>query len=94
MWQGAALQCDYSEIVLLHSRFIINGSHNYNTTLPCNNRTIVAQGLGVVNNSYISQLNFTVSPELNNTTVECLHDNGTAERVIKTIQIIVLAIGK
>ena len=90
VWQGTALQCDYSEIVLLHSQF--NGSYNYIGT--CNNRTIIAQALGVVNNSYISQLNVTVSPELNNTTVECWHHNGTTERVIKTIQIIVLAIGK
>ena len=95
VWRGTALQCDYGyyrEIILLHGRF--NGSHNYNITRTCNNRTIIARALGVVNNSYTSQLSVTVSPELNNTTVECLHDNGTRTRVIKTIQIIVLAIGK
>ena len=93
VWQGTAFQCHYSSsniILLLHSRF--TGSHY--PTGSCNNGAIVAQGLGVVNDSYISQLNVTVSPELNNTTVECWHDNYTAEIFIRSIQITVVATGK
>ena len=89
VWQGTAFQCDYDEIVLRHSQF--GGSHN--PIGYCNNGAIVAQGLGVVNNSYISQLNVTVSLELNNTTVDCMHDNGITQRIIRLTQIIVLATG-
>ena len=90
VWRGTAFQCDYSKIVLLHSRF----NRSRYSTGSCNNGTIVAQDLGIVNGSHISQLSVTVSPELNNTTVECLHDNGTAAIFIRSIQIIVLAKGK
>ena len=89
VWQGTALQCDHGEIVLLHNRF----DESYNYIRTCNNR-IVLQPLGVVNDSYISQLNVTVSPELNNTTVECVYDTGIISTVIRLIQIIVLATGK
>ena len=94
VWQGTAFQCSSSSniILLLHSRF--TGSHY--PTASCNNGAIVARRLGIVNNSYISQLNVTVSPELNNTTVECWYDNYmyTAEIFIRSIQITVLATGK
>ena len=88
VWLGTAIQCGYSstnEIILFHvSRY----------STECNNGTIAARILGVVNNSYISQLNVTVSPELNNTTVECWYDNGTTSTFIRSIQITVLATGK
>ena len=92
VWQGTAFQCEDSsnEIYLLHNRF--GTSYNYIQT--CNNGAIVARALGVVNNSYISQLNVTVSLGLNNTTVVCLHDTGIIVTVIRSIQIIVLATGK
>ena len=88
VWQGTALQCD-CRILLRHSRF----GELRSPTVSCNNGAIAARGLGVVNGSYISQLNVTVSPELNNTTVECWYSNRTFT-VIKQIQIIVLATGK
>ena len=90
VWRGTAFQCYYREIVLLHGRF--NRPHYPIAT--CNNGAIIAQGLGVVNDSYISQLNVTVSPEFNNTTVECWHDNGTISMFIRSIQITVIATGK
>jgi hypothetical protein len=69
VWQGTAFQCANvnDEIILRHSQF----GEPYNLIGICNNGAIVAQALGVVNNSYISQLNVTASLELNNTTVEC-----------------------
>ena len=93
VWLGTAFQCHYSnhdEIILRHSQF--GGS--YNPIGSCNNGAIAAQGLGVVNDSYISQLNVTASPELNNTTVECWHDYNLTTRIIRSIRIIVLATGK
>ena len=87
-WLGTAFQCDSShdEIILRHSQF----GGPYNTIRSCNNGEIVVQSLGVVNNSYISQLSVTVSPELNNTTVECWYINDITLTVIRSIQIIVL----
>ena len=89
VWRGTTFQCNKNndEIVLLHRQ--LRGSIQ-----TCNNGAIVAQALGVVNNSYISQLNVTVTVEFNNTTVECLYDNGTTVTVIRYIQITVLATGK
>jgi hypothetical protein len=87
-----AFQCasKKDEIFLQHSQF--GGSRNHTGT--CNNRAIVAQAIGVVNNSYISQLSVTASPELNNLTVECWHNFNLTDTVIKRIQIIVLATGE
>ena len=89
VWQGTAIQCDYGEISLVHSRF----SGPRYPIATCNNGAIAAQGLRVINDSYISQLNFTVSPELNNTTMECWYDNGTTVMFIRSIQITVSATG-
>ena len=89
VWQGTAFQCG-SSIILRHSQF--GGS--YNSIWTCNDGAIVAQALGIVNNSYVSQLNVTVSLELNNTTVECWHSYNLTDTVIKRIQIVVLVTGK
>ena len=93
VWQGTAFQCydnDNDIIILQHSHF--GGS--YNPAESCNNGAIVAQVLGVVNDSYISQVSVIVSLELNNTTVECVHWYNLTARIIKQIQIIVLATGE
>ena len=87
VWRGTAFQCGNGVIILQHSQF--GSPHNINVT--CNNVAIIAQGLEVINDSYISQLSVTVSPELNNTTVECWQYN---KILIRSIQIIVLATGK
>jgi hypothetical protein len=92
VWQGTAIQCvsnNENSISLRHSQF--EGS--YKPIGSCNG-AIVAQAIGVVNNSYISQLNVTASLDLNNTTVECLHAYNLTDTVIKRIQIIVLGTGK
>ena len=89
VWRGTAIQCDYGEIILIHNRF----SGPRYPIATCNDGAIVAQALGVINDSYISQLNVTVSPELNNTTVECWYDNGTTVIFIRSIQITVSATG-
>ena len=92
VWQGTAFQCDNNlDIIdLRHSQF--RGSQKPEGT--CNNGAIVARAIGVVNDSYVSVLNVTVSSELNNTTVECAHDYNLTTTVIKSVQIIVLATGR
>ena len=93
VWLGTAFHCDnnnFGVIYLRHSQF--RESENFEAS--CNNGAIVARAIGVVNNSYISELNVIVSPELNNTTVECEHSYNLTETVIKQIQIVVLATGK
>ena len=74
VWQGTAFQCPglSSHILLRHSKF--NASEK--TYGECNNGAIVASVIGVVDNHYTSQLNVTLSPEMNNRTVECVYDNG------------------
>ena len=90
VWQGTAFQCNgYNEhtISLRHSQF----GRSPKPKGTCSNGVIVAQALGVVNNSYISELNVTASLELNNTTVECLHSHNLTETLVRSIQIIVLS---
>ena len=95
VWQGTAFQCyrnNHESISLRHSQF----RESEEPAGSCNNGAIVARALGIVSNSYVSQLNVTVSLELNNTIVECIHvhSHNFTNTVIKRIQIIVLAIGK
>ena len=93
IWEGITIQCDsnYREFISLrHSQFLESSKPEG----TCNNGAIVARALGVVNGSYVSQLNITVSLELNNTTVECVHSYNLTEVVVRSIQIIVLATGK
>ena len=68
-WRGTAFNCPGSqdEISLRHSSF--NTSNG--ATGTCNNGAITAESVGVVDNCYTSRLMVTVSPALNETTVEC-----------------------
>ena len=75
VWKGTAFDChdQRNEVSFLHSRF--NGS------LRCSgaDRELVARTLSVESNCYSSQLNVTVSSNLNGTSVKCVYDNGTDE---------------
>ena len=89
VWQGTAFQCDSNNqnfISLRHSQFV----ESFKPEGICSNGAIVAQALGVVNNSYVSQLSVTVSLESNNTIVECVHSHNLTETLVRSIQIIVL----
>ena len=83
MWQGTAIQCDYGEIILIHVHGQFSGPRYPIAT--CSNGAIAARGLRVVSDSYISQLNVTVSPESSNTMVECWYDNGSVEIFISKL---------
>ena len=89
VWEGTAFQCDGNNIgaiSLRHSQFVESNKPEGS----CNNGAIVAQALGIVNGSYVSQLNVTVSLEMNNTIVECAHSYNLTETLVRSIQIIVL----
>ena len=62
------MNCDY--IALLHSQFI---QGTYGT---CNSGALIGYSLVAGNGSYTSQLNVTISRELDETSIECVHDNG------------------
>ena len=66
LWRGTAFNClgSQDEISLRHSSF--SGASG-----TCTNGAITAESVGVVDNCYTSRLMVTVSPALNETTVEC-----------------------
>ena len=84
VWQGSAFTCDNNNdgtLQLRHSQFA-NGS----LIRECNSddRIITARAVGVMGDNYTSQLTMSVTPEINNKTVQCVHDNGTTVGVIST----------
>ena len=88
LWKGSAFHCSstQNEIILQHSRYDSPGG----TTRYCNDRAIVGQSIRVENNDcYISQLNVTISSDMNNKTIECAHTNTTG---LNTISVHTLSI--
>ena len=75
VWRGSAFNClsSNNEIVLLHQPIISNEVYYY----TCNNGAIAAWIISVDGNTYTSQLNVTVTPEIAGKTIECLHDDGS-----------------
>jgi hypothetical protein len=71
IWTGSVFNCPsmYNEIWFYN--------HFITTYRTCNNGVIVARGLGVEGNSYTSQLNVTITPDIAGKTINCFHDNGT-----------------
>ena len=66
-WRGTAFSCSATSnvIPLTHALF------NSGISGMCTNGAITAASVGVVDNCYTSRLMVTVSPALNETTVEC-----------------------
>ena len=75
IWTGSAFDCPASNnmITLLHSRFLYNESSGI---YHCNNGAIVTRSLSFEGNSYTSQLNVTVTPDIGGKTIKCAGDNG------------------
>ena len=81
LWKGTAFRCSstQNEIILQHSRYNSSGG----TTRYCNDRAIVGQSLRVENNElYVSQLNVTISMDMNEKTIECAHTTAAGLRTI------------
>ena len=83
VWRGSAFSCDNTgdgTLQLRHSQFA-SGS----LVRECNStdsRMIMAHEVDATGNNYTSQLIIPVTPEIDNKTVECVHDDGTTIRVI------------
>ena len=63
------MNCNY--IALLHSQF------TQDTYGICNSGALIGYSLVAENGSYTSQLNVTISRELDESSIECVHDNGS-----------------
>ena len=85
VWQGTLFNlCSSDRIFLRHSQFISGSS----ITRTCDNGTqIIGSTIGVISNSYISQLTATISHTSNHKTVQCYHDTGFSTDLIGTNQI-------
>ena len=81
VWQGSAFHCSESDgsLTLRHQQFANGTLLKY-----CDGANVVAHAIGVIGNSHLSQLNLTVSNEVNNKTVECVQDTGTEVIIIGT----------
>ena len=71
IWSGTAFNCPSksNETILRHSQFARG------TFGSCNDGAITARSLGVVNSCYSSQLNVTVSSDMNNQNIQCAHSS-------------------
>lgn len=84
VWQGTALNCEVGTVIhLLHSEF----TSERGAFGTCNGGAIVGKNLRIENNQYISQLNVTLSSDMNGETIECVHDDGTTTNTIGSYQI-------
>ena len=74
VWEGTAFQCDATanEIVLRHSQFTNPSSTESG---DCSGGSLVAYAIGKEQTCYISQLNATVSADLNGSTIECAFES-------------------
>ena len=73
--------CQGGEISLRHVRFL-------DSIGECNDGAIVAQGVSVHNNQYISHLNVILSSELVGRTVTCSLDDGANLNAIGAINLV------
>ena len=78
LWEGSAFECNENGdgILLRHERFATGVSGT------CNNGAIVGRSLEVVDDCYTSQLNVTVSSDLNNKTLVCTNSGNAGVNTI------------
>ena len=89
VWSGTAFDCYNSDnaIILFHTRFNNFGSGGEYAS--CNNGSIKAQNLRVdTEDTYISQLNVTINPNILGQTITCLYDEGTKHYTIGSVKLI------
>ena len=89
VWQGSAFDCEAEAIILRHRRFTdLLGARG-----ECNNGRIRASSIGVVNSTYTSQLNITVSEKLDNKTIKCENENIDGRIVTVGIAMVIVTTG-
>ena len=69
VWQGSALQCPSSKIILRHSQF------NSQAHGQCNDGAIVTSSVGTQDGCFTSILSVMIGQEMINRTIECAYDN-------------------
>ena len=74
VWRGSAFDCFGDEINLVHILYNNTESHIIRAYGECNNGSIVAQGVRIENDTYISQLNVSVSTDMIGRSIECFED--------------------
>ena len=95
VWQGSAFDCNNegpNTIILRHSQF---SQHQPAAgEIRCNGGRILAHSIGVFNGTHISELNVTVTEDMNNKTIECTAEyiNGTQSN--SGTSIVTVATGK
>ena len=85
VWGGSIFHCPSTDntITLRHSVFTqLRG---------CNNGAILGRGIYSQNSCYISQINVTITSRMNNGTVQCVYNNGSATTVVSTSVIKVIS---
>ena len=88
IWRGTIFDCpsNDNEIVLLHSQFGSNRAFG-----TCNNRAVIGQSVGIMENDcFTSQLLVTVSGNMNNNTVDCVHNSVTGLVIVGTSTVVVV----
>ena len=90
IWNGTAFLggCQQNEILLLHRQFTLG------STRICNNGAIVGQSLGVQGNSYTSELNVTITPEITGKTITCAYNALTSDQTQNMIKFSIVVPGK
>lgn len=94
VWEGTAFDCGQAsnQIFLRHSKF---SSQSSPAEGECNNGNIRALGIRVLNSTaFISQLNVTVTKDMNNKTIECATHYLNGTRVTVGMSTVVVATGK
>ena len=95
VWQGSAFDCNNegpNTIILRHSQF---SQHQPAAgEIQCNGGRILARSIGVLNGIHISELNVTVTEDMNNKIIECTaeYTNGTQSN--SGTSIVTVATGK
>lgn len=88
IWRGNGFNCPRSnnEMILPHSYWYYMYTWSRDVHWSCDNGHILGTIVRVENNSisfsYTSQLNITLTSDLINTSIECVHDNGMSETVV------------
>ena len=87
VWQGTAFQCAVhnNQIFLRHSQF----TSPQGTSETCTNGAISGKSLRVEQNHFVSQVNVTVSMNLNEQTVQCAHNDGQFLNIVGTNRIVI-----
>ena len=90
LWDGNALMCQGREITLLHNEFNTNAAMG-----ECNSgeTMITARGVQVVNNSYTSRLDVTLTPTVIGRDIACSSSDGIIDSTtlrVSTGNIIIL----